>query len=71
MKLEHFVVPPGKKIKLKDFDPGATNMHTEKQDAQQKLEEDVVRPSDLQDVLYAQDIYALLVSFQGKENTGE
>ena len=51
MKLEHFVVPPGKKIRLKDFDPSATTSYAKKQDAQKKLEEDVLRLSDLQDVL--------------------
>jgi PPK2 family polyphosphate:nucleotide phosphotransferase len=71
MKHDVLIVPPGKKIRLKDFDPGYTGKYQDKEDALEKLETDIVRLSEYQNVLYAQDSYALLIIFQALDAAGK
>ena len=71
MNHDHFIVPPGKKIQLKDYDPGFTGEFKHKEDALSDLREDVVRLAELQDILYAQDTYALLIIFQAMDAAGK
>ncbi|HEX8653267.1 MAG TPA: polyphosphate kinase 2 family protein [Pyrinomonadaceae bacterium] len=71
MNHDHFIVPPGKKIQLKDYDPGFTGEFKHKEDALSELREDVVRLAELQDILYAQDTYALLIIFQAMDAAGK
>lgn len=66
-----FVVPPGKKIRLKDYDPAFTGKFSNKEEAQKKLAADIERLAALQDVLYAQDTYALLLVFQAMDAAGK
>lgn len=39
MNHDHFIVPPGKKIRLKNYDPGFTSHHKNKDEASRKLQE--------------------------------
>jgi len=71
MNHQPFLVPPGKKISLKDYDPAFTGDFKDKKEAKQKLAKDVARLADLQEVLYAQDVYALLLIFQAMDAAGK
>ena len=71
MNHDHFLVPPGKKIQLKDYDPDYTGEFANKEQAETKLAEDVLRLAKFQDVLYAQNTYALLIIFQALDASGK
>ena len=71
MNHDPFIVPPGKKIKLKDYDPGFTGKFKNKEEATEKLRKDVQRLAKLQDVLYAQNTYGLLVILQAMDAAGK
>jgi PPK2 family polyphosphate:nucleotide phosphotransferase len=71
MNHNSFIVPPGKKIRLKDYDPDFTGKLKSKEDVQGLLAEDIERLAELQDVLYAQDTYALLLVFQAMDAAGK
>ena len=69
--LKRLVVKPGKKISLaKDFSPSydAGLSHSESEAA---LQQNVVRLAALQDKLYAQNTYSLLVIFQAMDAAGK
>jgi PPK2 family polyphosphate:nucleotide phosphotransferase len=71
MKHDPFIVPPGKKVRLKDFDPGYTGKYNKKEEARAKLVADIDRLAEYQDILYAQDSQALLVIFQALDAAGK
>jgi PPK2 family polyphosphate:nucleotide phosphotransferase len=66
-----FVVSPGKTFILKKNDPTYTASFKNKEGALKKLEEDINAIAQLQDILYAQDQYALLVIFQAMDAAGK
>jgi len=64
-------VERGKQFRLKDVDPADTlGLHL-KDEAKDFLQEGVARMSDLQQKLYAQDRWALLLIFQGMDAAGK
>lgn len=71
MNHKPFIVPPGRKIHLKDYNPDFTGKFRSKEDVQKLLAEDIERLTELQDVLYAQDAYALLLVFQALDAAGK
>lgn len=71
MYRQEFIAPPGKKISLKQYDPEYTGAFKNKIDAHTKLEEDVRRLGEYQDVLYAQDSHALLIVIQAMDAAGK
>lgn len=72
MNHDPFLVKPGSKVSLKkDYDPGYTGDYTDKAAAQEKLKKGVERLAKYQDVLYAQNIYALLLIFQAMDAAGK
>lgn len=71
MNYDHFIVPPGKRIRLKDYDPGFTGHYENKDEASEKLQTDIKLLAKYQDVLYAQNMYALLVIFQAMDTAGK
>lgn len=71
MKRDRFIVPPNQKINLKDYDPAYTNGLKDKVAAQEKLQEGVQKLAKYQDILYAQDSYALLILFQAMDAAGK
>jgi PPK2 family polyphosphate:nucleotide phosphotransferase len=71
MKDDRFLVPPGKKIKLSRYDPGFSGKFKSREEAQEKLSADIEALSSLQDVLYAQDAYSLLLIFQAMDAAGK
>ncbi len=64
--VEPYCVTDGKKFRLKDVDPGDTGEATseDKPRAKELLETGVQALSELQDVLYAQDRWSVLLSFR-------
>jgi PPK2 family polyphosphate:nucleotide phosphotransferase len=71
MNIKNFLVPPRRKIKLSDYDPGFTSGFKDKQEAQAKLAKDIEKLAELQDVLYACGSYALLIIFQAMDTAGK
>jgi PPK2 family polyphosphate:nucleotide phosphotransferase len=72
---EHIAAPfritNGKKFSLKDYDPDDTSGLKDKDDAQDLLEHGVTMLSQLQEKLYAQDRWGLLLIFQGMDAAGK
>ena len=59
-------------FRIKDWDPGDTNhLDIEKKEAKELLEEGVTRLSELQERLYAQDRWAVLLIFQAMDAAGK
>jgi len=71
MNEKDFLVLPGSKIKLSDYDPTSTGPYKKKEEAQSKLEKDVEKLAQLQDVLYASHQYAVLIVLQGMDTAGK
>ncbi len=72
LRLQRIMVPPGQKIDLrKDYDPGFTADFKNKKAAQKKLEQNIAELAEYQDILYAQDTYALLIIFQAMDAAGK
>ena len=71
MNRSRLVVPPGARVRLKDYDPAATGEFRGKEDARQKLEKDIERLARYQDVLYAQGTHAVLIILQAMDAAGK
>src|ERR1051325_6360942 len=71
MNHDPWLVSPGKKVRLEDFDSAYTGKYKKKEDAREKLLADVARLAEYQDILYAQDSQALLVIFQALDAAGK
>ncbi len=61
MKTDELLVPPGRGVRLADRDPRATLPFEKKKNARGKLESDLVRLEELQDVFAAARSHALLI----------
>ena len=69
---KRLIVRPGSKISLaKDYDPSHTADFVEKEEAGTLLQEGVAQLVELQEKLYAQDNYAVLISFQALDAAGK
>ena len=68
---EPFRITDGKKFRLKDHDPDFTGKLKSKEDAQKMLQQSVELLSELQEKLYAQDRWAVLLIFQGMDAAGK
>jgi len=66
-----FCVESGKHFRLKDCDPGATGHWRSKEHAAEALEQGIARTAELQDKLYAQNSWALLLIFQAMDAAGK
>jgi PPK2 family polyphosphate:nucleotide phosphotransferase len=66
-----FCVTNGKKFRLKEFDSGDTQGVKSKSHAEKLLEESSAAVSEMQERLYAQDRWALLLIFQGMDAAGK
>jgi PPK2 family polyphosphate:nucleotide phosphotransferase len=64
-------VDHGKKFRLKDFDPADTRDLLDKDDAAKLMQRHILEVSDLQDRLYAQEQWALLLIFQAMDAAGK
>jgi PPK2 family polyphosphate:nucleotide phosphotransferase len=69
--VEDFRVDRGKSFRLKDFDPADTRGLHLKSDADELLQQSIVRLQEIQDRLYAQDQWAVLLIFQAMDAAGK
>jgi PPK2 family polyphosphate:nucleotide phosphotransferase len=71
-KLRDILVPPDTKVSLKkDYDPDFTGGYDDKAGALEKVAANVQRLSELQEKLYAQDIYGIMIIFQAIDAAGK
>jgi PPK2 family polyphosphate:nucleotide phosphotransferase len=64
-------VEDGKDFRLKDYDPADTAGWHSKKHADEALQQGAARLAELQDKLYAQDRWAVLLLFQGMDAAGK
>lgn len=72
-RLDHkeFIVPPGNKVRLKDYDPGYTAGIRDKEAAREALLHDVSELAKMQDVFWASKEYALIIILQALDAAGK
>jgi PPK2 family polyphosphate:nucleotide phosphotransferase len=68
---ERYCITKGGKFRLKDHDPADTNGMKSKEHAEKLREESSAMASEMQEKLYAQDRWALLLIFQGMDAAGK
>src|SRR6266568_7488471 len=66
-----FRVDDGRKFRLKDIDPGDTGGLHAKDEARERLRQGVQRLAELQEKLYAQDRWGVLLIFQAMDAAGK
>ena len=66
-----YCVEEGKHFRLKDYDPGETRGLKSEEEAAELLQRGIHQMADLQDKLYAQDRWALLIMFQAMDAAGK
>ncbi|QYX29953.1 polyphosphate kinase 2 family protein [Sphaerospermopsis torques-reginae] len=72
MNHDPFIVSPGAKISLKDdYDPSYKAEYHEKAEAKKKLKAGIKELANYQNILYAQNTYALLIIFQAMDAAGK
>ena len=65
------LVPPGKKIDLKDYDPEDTGQFENKESAQIKLAAGISQLAEYQNILYAHNKFSILIIFQAMDAAGK
>ena len=68
---DKFRVNDGEHFRLKDYDPDDTGHWRSKEHAEEAVQEGIARTADLQDKLYAQNNWALLLIFQALDAAGK
>ena len=71
MKTEQFLVKQGTKLDLEKHQTDFTGDYTDKKEAVEDLKKNVERLRGLQEVLYAHDVYSLLIIFQAMDAAGK
>jgi PPK2 family polyphosphate:nucleotide phosphotransferase len=71
MNIERFRVKEGSKLDLASHPTDFTGDYTDKAEAVKDLEANVEKLRKLQDILYAQDTYSLLIIFQAMDAAGK
>ncbi len=71
MKTEKFLVKEDSKLDLKDHPTSYSGDYNDKNEAVEDLQKNVRRMAELQDILYAQDVYSLLIIFQAMDAAGK
>lgn len=71
IKLDEYLVKPGKKIKLKSFSTSAKNKPLEKARGEELLARGIQELANLQDMLYAHNEYSVLIVFQAMDAAGK
>ena len=64
-------VDHGKNFRLRDFDPATTGHFRSREHARELLEQGIAEMAELQDKLYAQDRWAVLLIFQAMDAAGK
>jgi PPK2 family polyphosphate:nucleotide phosphotransferase len=71
MRADRYRVDHDRKFRLRDHDPGDRGGLRDKKEARERLTAGCDRLRELQDMLYAQDRYALLLIFQAMDAAGK
>lgn len=71
MKIENFRIKEGSKVDLSKLKTDSTDGYGDKKDAEKDLAKNIKRMRELQDILYAQDVYSLLIIFQAMDAAGK
>jgi len=71
MNYSKFIFPTDRSGKLKDFKTDDTGSFSNPRDAEEKLIEGVKELSRIQEMLYAQDKFSLLIIFQAMDAAGK
>jgi PPK2 family polyphosphate:nucleotide phosphotransferase len=71
MNLSDFLAEPKKEIKLSDFDTNYSYKYNSKEEAAEKLNMNIQEMSELQNLLYAQDRWSLLIIIQAMDAAGK
>jgi PPK2 family polyphosphate:nucleotide phosphotransferase len=66
-----YCIENGKHFQLKDYDPADTAHWHSKEHADEALQQDIAKMAELQDKLYAQDRWSLLLIFQAMDAAGK
>lgn len=69
--IKAYRVEDGNDFRLKDFDPGDTGKLKSEEEAKDLLAKGIARMAELQDMLYAQDRWSLLLIFQAIDAAGK
>jgi len=67
----YYTVKPGKKIQLKNYDPGFTEGLADKKEAKKVLEEDKAALAEAQALLWASEQQAVIIIFQALDAAGK
>lgn len=71
MNIDKFLIKEGSKLNLSEHSTDFTGDYTDKDEAVKDLQANIQHLRELQDVLYAQDIYSLLIIFQAMDAAGK
>jgi PPK2 family polyphosphate:nucleotide phosphotransferase len=71
MDTNRFRVRPGESLSLRRYDPADTRPYKSKQKAEKQLDADIARLIELQEQLYAQDRWSVLLIFQAMDAAGK
>jgi PPK2 family polyphosphate:nucleotide phosphotransferase len=71
MKIDYFKVKPGSKVDLSKISTSFTGSYKSKDEAEKKLKENIKVMTELQQKLYADDRYSLLIIFQAMDAAGK
>jgi PPK2 family polyphosphate:nucleotide phosphotransferase len=69
--VKRYRIEDGNKFRLKDFDPADTGSEHSKRDAEKLLQQGIADMAELQDKLYAQNRWGLLLIFQAMDAAGK
>ena len=68
---DKFIVPPGRKLDLTKVSTSNTLNFKSKAETKDLLNKNIKKMSDLQNKLYAQDVYSILIIFQAMDAAGK
>jgi PPK2 family polyphosphate:nucleotide phosphotransferase len=71
IQIDKFAVPPGKNVKLKEWPTRVKPFYDSKENVGKFLQDHVSKLRELQDLLYAQHRYAILLIFQAMDAAGK
>lgn len=71
MNIDQFRIKAGKNVDLSKHVADFTDGYTDKDQAKDDLAKNIERMTELQDMLYAQDVYSLLIVFQAMDAAGK
>jgi PPK2 family polyphosphate:nucleotide phosphotransferase len=66
-----FLVTPGRRLRLRDYDPSYTGQFNHKSEAEEALQDDVARLARAQELLWASSRYSVILIFQAMDAAGK